>query len=333
MESRVSGDNETSKALKAALGKASHPVYAVLDGAKFDNLPDLLFDHDFSHKPLYQDMGSEIREIAQTTPQFIRFDKWAYWENDLTPAQRLDALLELLDDTSAAVFWEYKGEPKRLFRHLRTINNVMIPRDADTPPLPDPLDPDGETYGNTATHQQVLFRHADANVMAQVLPCLSDPQITRVMGPASGLIFAPDPEWAAGEDIMTVTNPKDTYNARHPLKLNNPDMDRIENRRLNGIRRQIALYLRKYAPNETKLLGNDALMDQVIYAENVGNKIGFKDHSSFELFTLLGVLTKGEIFKNKQVLRDLEDRYLPDKKIESVFENHASIPVPKQETP
>ena len=316
----MSGDNETSKALKAALGKASHPIYAVLDGAKFDNLPDLLFDHDFSHKPLYRDMGSEIREIAQTTPQFIRFDKWAYWENDLTPAQRLDALLELFDDTSAAVFWEYEGEPKRLFRHLRTINNVMIPRDADTPPLPDPLDPDGETYGNTATHQQVLFRHADANVMAQVLPTLSPPQLTRFMGPATAVTFAPQAEWGDGKELIKFDNPRDTYNSSHPLKLSQDDMDAIDQRRLIGQRWATVKYLRtktslKTTPNDEK-----ELYAFVLNCDKQGEKLGLVEDEAYRAWSLLAVLSDGKTLNDPMLHnRFIKSYKSPDKMVVEVL--------------
>jgi len=34
-------------ALKKALAETDIPLYAVLDGAQFEDLPGLLFDHDF----------------------------------------------------------------------------------------------------------------------------------------------------------------------------------------------------------------------------------------------------------------------------------------------
>ena len=281
--------NGPSDALKDALGAAQAPLYAVLDGAKFDDLPDLLFDNDFSHKPLYRDMGSEVREVAQTTPQFVRFDKWDYWENALSPAQRLDALLEIVDDTSAAVFWECEGEPKRLFRHLRTINNVMIPRDADTPPMPDPLDPEGETFGNTATHQQVLFRHADANVMAQVLPVLSPKQLTRFMGPAQAVIFAPEEEWLMEGEVVRIENPKDTYNPNHPLKLSGEDMDAIEARRANILRYNVMSFLRDMLPDETEGMIDKDLYDYVVRTESSAEDIGISSLDGLSMWAYLSI--------------------------------------------
>ena len=60
-----------------------------------------------------------------------------------------------------------------LFRHLRQWNMVLIPR--TTPP---------SDAGEDPTHELVLFRHADANVLAQTLPALDPPCAARFFGPA-----------------------------------------------------------------------------------------------------------------------------------------------------
>ena len=278
--------------LKATLLKLERPIYAVLDGAKFNDLPALLFDNDLSHKPLYRDMGSELREVELTTPQFVRFDRWKYWENDLTPTQRLESLLEIIEDISAAVFWEYDGEPKTLFKHLRTINNIMIPRDADTPPMPDPLDPEGETFGNTASHQQVLFRHADANVMAQVLPCLNPQQLTRTLGPARSVIFAPEPEWGAGEDIMQIANPKDTYNPTHPLKLSNPDMDRLEKRRKECLTYQTMVFLEDNAADKMETISKAEIITLIQESQTSADELGITASETREFWAYLALKTQ-----------------------------------------
>ena len=316
----MSDQNDVTLNLRSVLTSQA-PVYVVLDGAKFDNLPELLFDNDFAYKPLYRDMGSELRDIERTTPQFVRFDKWDYWENNLTAEQRLERLLDVVDDLSAAVFWAYDGEPKTLFKHLRTINNIMIPRDADTPPMPDPLDPDGETFGNTTTHQQVLFRHADADVMAQVLPCLSDPQITRIMGPADGVIFAPDPEWASGEDIMTVTNPKDTYNSTHPLKLTNPDMDRIEKKRAEVLRRDVMVFLKGILPEETQNLDEKKLYQQVLLCEQTADAANISTPDGYKIWAYLALKTKGQSIKSPIPAEYLKYKLTPDDALIGLVDN------------
>ncbi len=299
--------------LKVKLSEASAPLYAVLDGAKFDDLPSLLFDHDFKHKPLYLDMGSEGREVAKTAPQFVRFDRWDYWENNLTPAQRIEALLdEVIDAPSAAVFWVYSGEPKTLFRHLRTINNVMIPRDADTPPMPDPLDPEGETHGNTATHQQVLFRHADANVIAQVIPELGLHRLPRFFGPASAVIAAPDAEWGMGEEVMMFNNPGGPYNAKHRMALSERTMERIEARRVEVLRFNVMIAMKDALPEKTANIDQGRLYRMVEKSQLAAADIGITSALGVELWTYFALKTQGKSLTHPKVQKHFQYSVKPD---------------------
>ena len=309
-------------AVKVKLSDATAPLYAVLDGAKFEDLPSLLFDNDFSHKPLYHNTGSELREVEMTVPHLVRFDTWKYWENDLSSAQRLDALLGLMEDLSAAVFWEYEGEVKYLFRHLRTINYVMIPRDADTPPMPDPLDPEGDTFGNTNTHQQVLFRHADANVMAQVLPVLSSKQLSRFMGPARAVIFAPNAEWRLEETVIRVDNPKDTYNTTHPLKLSQSEMDMIERRRIEVRRWRTVAFLKQDFDDTDPKIDEQFLYQITVNSEASANEIGIESEINMWLWAWLSLISD-EASLNHRGLRQLikDTATFPDVALELICDD------------
>ena len=314
------------KTLKAALAKAAAPLYAVLDGAQFDDLPGLLFDHDFKHKPLYMDMGSEDREIAKTAPQFVRFDKWDYWENDLTPAQRAESLVDILELPASAVFWACPGEPKLLFRHLRTINYIMIPRDADTPPLPDPLDPDAAPDGNSATHQRVLFRHADANVIAQVVPELGEHRLPRFFGPAVNIICAPDAEWGMGEEVMTLTNPGGDWNPKQMLTLSERTMARIDERRLASLRMKTVFHLGKTYPAYVKPMDKKALYEFVLKCDRCADELGIEDDTGFESFAELALLTKGSILSDKALHERIKAHHNADMHIATLLEDAKTLP-------
>ena len=316
-------------ALRAKLKAAKSPLYAVLDGAQIDDLPALLFDHDFSHKPLYRDMGSEDRAIALTAPQLVRFDIWAYWENESSAEARLDLLLSLLPLTGCAVFWEYAGEPGLLYRHLRTINNIMVPRDENTPPMPHPLDPDGNTFGNTEHHEQVLFRHADANVMGQVLPEMDAPQLSRILGPTSAVIFAPDEVW--GGQVMRVDAPPITPEAlkeikRKPLQLTTPTLDRIGDRNLNGSRRKIRRYLRDVAADETADMSDDDVFKHVLKCEKAGNKLGLKSEKTHGYYAYLAVLTNGMTLTDPDVTGYISESPHPDHAVHDIMTQMSKPP-------
>ena len=318
-----------TNAIKARLLQANYPLYAVLDGAQFDDLPAMLFDNDFAHKPLYLDMGSEKRDIALTAPQLVRFDTWNYWENDKTAQERLERLLSLLPQTCAAVFWEYEGDSKLLYRHLRTINNIMVPRDEDTPPMPDPLDPEGETFGNTEFHEQVLFRHADANVMAQVLPEMDELQLGRILGPAKAVIFAPTEDW--GDGAISFEAPELSKQTlaeikRKPLQLNKPTMDRIGNKNLMGSRRKIVRYLRKVAKDETADMSDDALYKVVLKCEKTGNELGLKSEKTHGTYAYLAVLTNGMTLTDPEVKGYISESPHPDRAVHDIMAQLSKSP-------
>ena len=130
---------------------------------------------------------------------------------------------------------------------------------------------------------------------------------------------------------MTFENPGGYWNAKQRLQLSERTMERIEDRREIAIRWQIAAYVRKHAPEQTSNMPDEALMNIVIEAESVATNLGFKNHTSYELWTLLVVLTNKKIYQNQLVMKDLYSRYQPDKIINFVFAENAGIPIPTGE--
>ena len=213
--------------LREHLLRAKAHLYAVMDGAQFDDLPAELAARGLSFRPLYLDRGESERERAALQLVSLGEPSGA--------AGAIDAVLELTASRPATVFWECPAGPDAIYRHLRTINMALIPKGTDA----DEADgaaastaetevivprQDGSRYGLSAapnagaasvfppasaepeesgseaageTHEFVLFRHGDANVMAQVLPALNGAQFARLLGPATAISFAPDPKWVA----------------------------------------------------------------------------------------------------------------------------------------
>jgi len=343
------------------------PLYAVIDGARFSDLPGLLFDHDMSHLPLYRDTGSESREVERTVPQFVRFDRWDHWENDLTPVQRLSNWLEVMHEAvaeedeaqdvdartpdSACVFWVHTSPAKPLFRHLRTINTVLIPRDEnnpppeldwndpDTPEILEELDkaraaPDAPAGllqdGGTQTHQSVLFRHADAGVIAQVTPELGQDRLARLLGPAHGLLCAPeedwaDPDWTDKTELMRVDNPgtPDTWSRQTPLgrtrlQLSERTMDRIAARREAVLRSDIIEFLRDMSPEETKTMEDRTLLKKVIEAERTADEIGISSKVGYEMWAYFALMTKGQSLYDPDVRAYFIASEPPNEKMDSL---------------
>jgi hypothetical protein len=174
-------------------------VYAVLEGALFDDLPAQLGAAGIAHRSLYR--GGD-RSLIVGGPWLAGLGHYHPNDDDLyevlgddsirlkdeiilrpaDPVTQAEALSKVLADSRAAVFWiaDPTLTEDELYRHLRTINEILVP---------------AETGGPA---ERVTFRHADANVMAQVLPALDELQFARLLGPAGSILFTPADEWGGG---------------------------------------------------------------------------------------------------------------------------------------
>ncbi len=143
--------------LDEILGNLPAPVYAVLDGAVFADLPALLASRGLPARPLLRDEpgGAVQREGPWLCPM----------EGD--PQGRATLLSVLAEAPGrAGMIWSTAAEEDTLYAHLRSLNHVRLP-----------------------SGERVFFRQADPNVMNAVLPLLDAEQAARVLGPAGMLAF------------------------------------------------------------------------------------------------------------------------------------------------
>lgn len=127
---------------------------------------------------------------------------------------RLDKILSIVDGRPGLVFWigDSSLTEEELYRHLRRLNKVLIPKEKDGAEDP------GEMAAAAADAEEIpapekgdayelaIFRHADANVIAQVLPALNPTQISRLFGPCRQLLCEPEAEW--GKDPICMNRPE-----------------------------------------------------------------------------------------------------------------------------
>lgn len=135
-------------------------------------------------------------ETLATAPHLVWLDEIEVSSFGREIKDVVPALPELLPDGAEAVFWRCRSGADELFRHLRGPNMVLIPSAAAG------VDFDGPTDGGDRSHSMVLFRHADANVMAQVCPALDLPELRRLLGPADLLFSRPSWEWYPVDGIF-----------------------------------------------------------------------------------------------------------------------------------
>jgi hypothetical protein len=227
----------------------SKRVYALMDGARFDDLPGMLAASGLSHRSLYRNV--QDAELVRAGPWLVdpyrAFDPalnaWGGLPlengredavaadtdaalrdtapgNDLyasasagdlatDPLKQLELIAGIAGDTPAAVFWIGDADltEANLWRHLRTLNMVLIPKGYGEDE-PEPVEEGGET------HDALMFRHGDGNVLAEVMPVLDAAQFSRVFGPAKALLFlAPDHPASDGSSLRRAVLPADAPSA------------------------------------------------------------------------------------------------------------------------
>jgi hypothetical protein len=318
-------DNTTLLTILAAI---ESPLFAVVDGAQIDNLQSMLFDARLTYRPLFLGDGDDDRIAAG--PHLVTLPA--------QPARQeaLEKLLEILGDkTYATVFWAGMMDFDALYRHLRTINMVYIPdtrpeneQDAEAGWARDSAADeeaveDSESGMPSQKYERVLFRHADANVMAQVLPALDESQFARLMGPASQLVFEPSPEW--GDGAKRALRPEGVIAPRGPLRFDPEAMTAIGNARIVHSRHRIMDYLRDVAPEMTQELSDQELerKTQTYMVEARG--LGVRSEAAMGRWAYLQMITQGKLMQQNGIIEYMRKpgEVSQDRKIQLILQSVA----------
>lgn len=102
-----------------ALDHKAAPVFAVLDGAQFDNLPQELMLGGFVSRPLYLDRGDNNPEQIITAPHMVWLDERSEKVTGRSPKETIPALMTLIANRPAAVFWQCTAGAKTPETSLR----------------------------------------------------------------------------------------------------------------------------------------------------------------------------------------------------------------------
>jgi hypothetical protein len=158
-----------ARAFRAAVDQMPRPLFAVLDGGQFDDLEDELADAGIPARSLFLEGGNE--DIRRDGP-------WLVTLRDKATRNHIE---ELALERPCAVFWSCPKGEQTLWRHLRTINEILVPDDRIQ-------ENDGKS-GNPVKYERVLFRHWDPNVLGSILPLLDTDQSARLLGGANTILI------------------------------------------------------------------------------------------------------------------------------------------------
>lgn len=280
-----------NRRLKPLLLQANQDIFAVLDGAQFDDLPMALFDGNFVHRSLYLDRGTGTADQLRTAPQLVWLDRSSDKKDDLRGVKSeideivLDKLFDLLDDRPAVVFWQCSAGADVLYRHLRGINKVLYPkqayigRDTDIP---------------ESGFELVAFRHADANVMAQISSAFDWNGLSRLLGSSEAVLFTPEEDWSPKpmrvrrQDEMPVS-----YNG--PLRIGRIELSNMARVRFEWLTRRTIKYLGEYASARTQRVPEAKLKADVETWLREAQALGVTEEPAFRKWCYLQLLHEGRL--------------------------------------
>lgn len=283
-----------------ALDHKSAPVFAVLDGAQFDSLPQELLMGDFISRPLYLDRGDNNPEQIITAPHMVWLDERPEKVTGRAPQDTIPALLTLIAGRPAAVFWQCPDGADALYRHVRGMNMVMIPKEFAPPADPARLGEGQQTP--TSSHETVLFRHADANVIAQTLPAMNPAEMARFYGPATHLLFASDPDWANGHNWLQADRSDGLPTPQSGLlSLGSATMDGIKHARERRSLLRTAGFLRRTLPPDFQGLSEHQLEQIARSSRKSGKDLGICSAGGHQRWAYLMAITDGRVAEDHRV--------------------------------
>jgi hypothetical protein len=242
-------------------------VFAVVDGAMVDDLKHRVAAYNLPAQALYFDHHSD--GANENGPHLIH-------------CVDASVIVTLRGAFPAdGVVWWVWADPDAshakaaIFRHLRRLGHVEIPAG----------------YPNTNPHprwEQVLFRHADARVMARVLPVLDPAQRARLFGRAGAIVLA------HGDQLRRALVPADLPMAPPGfLRLTRAQMDVVNTQAQTAHDDTIMRYLRRNAAYETEGMTEPELKSLSRRASLRAKELGFMEDKSILLLAFLAAITGG----------------------------------------
>jgi Domain of unknown function (DUF4123) len=266
-----------ARTLQVTLSEMPQPLFAVLDGALFDDLPSDLLGAGFSCRSLFLEHGDE--EVERAGP-------WLFALEDVRARAHAEALAIA---QPCAVFWSCAQGEMALWRHLRTLNEVLIPLESEGEG-PQPDTPPG--------HERVMFRHWDPNVLAAVMPQLDAEQFARIFGPCAYiLINAPD-----HGGLKRIPRPDALPPAPHgPLRLSPEQMEGLKAAMVHSSRLRIARYLKRNVPEHFSGIDDEFLWGAAVASEKTADELGIETERGRARWAYVMMLSDGKAADVKEV--------------------------------
>jgi hypothetical protein len=253
--------------------------------------------------------------------------------------KRLQKIIELSDGKPTLVFWSGDGDfaVEDFYRHLRGMNTVRVPKsdkgDKNTQMLSAGdgreiavvgQEDDSAEYSSFRGCERVIFRHADANVMMQVIPVLDETQTAILFGPAEQIIFAPDSIWGGG--LKRARKRNDVPPQHGILSLTEDNIATMADIRLEASRRKRAALFRNSVPHLLDGLNDEEALVCMERYEQQARTHGLRTERGFYQWTYLMSASEGRFIQSPDI-RDHLKGGNPDKRLDEMMGFMANVAV------
>ena len=299
--------------------------FMVVDAAPFQNLEHSLKAAELQSEPLYLDGRNQ--SLRDSGPFLVSLP------ND----GAIGRVSKIVGDKSSAVLWVWPDEgsetQSNLLRHLRGINMVEIPNvlsgfDQISVGL-GRVTAHGETTsqqsqndakaGSSHPHELVLFRHADPNVLAMLLPLLDRGQVSRLFGRASCVVIDSPENGGLRKFVRPIDLPE---MPKGWLRIRPDQYRELTNMMRHAARIRTMEFLVENGLPETDRVDWSDLYAQVRESELSGERLGLVSEASLMKWAYLNNITEGRVSRDPSIAGFFrETSLLPENRLDELMQH------------
>ncbi len=279
---------------------AAGPAFAVLDGAHFDDLQQELLNLDIPARSLFLSGGD---------PKWRRDGPWLV---SLVNRHICDQVADFALEKPCAVFWSCPAGEAALYKHLRTLNRILVPDDRIA-------GNDGRS-GKKVVYERVLFRHWDPNVMGSLLHSFTKSQFARILGPAT-TIFMNATDYGGMKRVTKSNNLPPM--PKGPLAITPSEISATNDLMAQASKRRICNYLRDVAPSQTAAMSDAELSAVTQGYMNEGRTYGVQSEAALARWSYMQVVTSGKLTTNPDVVKVMtahDPAVSPDRRVQLLLQ-------------
>lgn len=287
---------QTQSGLAVVVGRMMGPVFAIVDGGHFEDLPAALAGAGLAARSLF--LGHGERDVERYGP----------WLVPIGSAEDTAKVLTLVGSLPAVVFWSCAEGDVALYGHFRRLNMTRLPVWAAA-------GKDGPEPGEDADrgYESVLFRHWDPRVLGALLPVLDETQFARIMGPATEICFLATDYGGLKRVIADASWP---IPPRGMLTITAEQIPLVAERRAEARRRRTIGYLRSVTGSDLAQRSDEELYRHVRLTEASAGRLGIVTEAGQCRWTYLMYATRGKVESQANLLEEMRSgRQSPDETV------------------